>query len=171
MRLLHASIRYYIANKPAWKSKWDPTWGLPINQEDMAGTLMDFSAGVMRGLKRSKIRLAPEEAEAYLHCWKVVGHIMGICSELLPENVQEADELAYMIIERQLGESDSGKVLIDDLMHFMQRFMPRVLHGFPATATRYLSTDRIADVIEVAPLDWTLALLNCKSCFSISLKS
>lgn len=159
VRLLHASIRYDIANKPEWKSKWDPAWGLPINQEDMAGTLMDFSAGVMRGLERSRIRLSPEEAEAYLHCWKVVGHIMGIRPELMPENVEDAFVLAETIIARQLGESDSGKLLIKDLIRFMQRFMPRLFYGFPATATRYLSGDKIADVIEVGPFDWTLAPL------------
>ena len=53
VRLLHASIRYYNANKPGWSAKWDPAWGLPINQEDLAGTLMDFSAGVMPGQART----------------------------------------------------------------------------------------------------------------------
>jgi len=159
VRLLHASIRYYIANKSAWKSEWDPTWGHPINQEDLAGTLMDFSAGVMKGLKRSKIRLAPEEAEAYLHCWKVVGHIMGVRPELLPENVEDAFDLAETIIERQLGESDSGKVLTQDLIRFIQSFMPRFFSGFPATAIRYLSGAKVADVIEAGQSDWTLVLL------------
>jgi hypothetical protein len=159
VRLLHASIRYYIANKPKWKSKWDPAWGLPINQEDLAGTMMDFAVGVMRGLQRSKIRLSPEDAEAYLHCWKVVGHIMGICPELMPENVEDAYNLANTIIARQIGESDSGKLLIKDLIGFMQRFMPPLFGGFPATATRYLAGDQIADVIEAGHFDWTLLIL------------
>jgi hypothetical protein len=159
VRLLHASIRYYIANQPKWNSKWDPAWGLPINQEDLAGTLMDFTVGVMKGLERSKIRLSQEQAEAYLHCWKVVGHIMGICPELIPENVEDAYKLANTIIARQLGKSDSGKSLIKDLNQFMQSFMPRLFSGFPATATRYLSGEQIADVIEVGHFDWTLLLL------------
>ena len=169
VRLLHASIRYYIANQPTWNDKWDPAWGLPINQEDLAGTLMDFSAGVMRGLQRSKIKLSPEEAEAYLHCWKVVGHIMGICPELLPENVGEAFDLSKEIFCRQMGESDSGKILIKDLIHFVQGYMPRPLSGFPATAIRYLSGDEIADVIKVAPRDWTFGLLKLQlSLFDIA---
>ena len=49
--------------------------------------------------------------------------------------------------------------LTEDLIRFMQRFMPRPFYGFPATATRYLSGDKIADVIEVGPFDWTLAPL------------
>ena len=171
VRLLHASIRYYIAHKSNWKSEWDPTWGHPINQEDMAGTLMDFSAGVMRGLKRAKIKLSPEDAEAYLHCWKVVGHIIGVRPELLPENIQDAFDLADTIIERQLGESNSGKVLIKDLIRFIQGFIPRFFSGFPVTATRYLSGDKIADVIEAGPSDWTLVLLKLQiSIFDISEK-
>ncbi|HLO17436.1 MAG TPA: oxygenase MpaB family protein, partial [Anaerolineales bacterium] len=108
---------------------------------------------------RSKIRLSPEQAEAYLHCWKVVGHIMGICPELMPENVEDAYQLANTIIARQRGESDSGKLLIRDLIEFMQSFMPRLFHGFPVTATRFLSGDKIANLIEVGPFDWTLAFL------------
>jgi len=159
LRLLHASIRYYIANHRKWNSKWDPTWGAPINQEDLAGTLMDFTVGVMKGLERSKIRLSAKEAEAYLHCWKVVGHIIGICPELIPENVEDAYDLANTIIGRQMGASDSGKLLIKDLIGFMQKFMPRPFYGFPATATRYLSGDQVADVIGAGRFDWTLSFL------------
>lgn len=159
VRLLHASIRYYIAHKSKWESEWDPSWGHPINQEDMAGTLMDFSVGVMKGLKRCKIIFTPEDAEAYLHCWKVVGHIIGIRPELLPENVEDAFELADTIIERQLGESDSGRVLTKDLTRFIQGFIPRFSSGFPATAIRYLSGAKIADVIESGQSDWTWVLL------------
>jgi hypothetical protein len=159
VRLLHASIRHRIQHQEDWKLKWDPAWGLPINQEDLVGTLMDFSAGVMRGLEQIKIRLQPEEADAYLHCWKVVGHIMGIRPELLPENVPDAFDLANTIIARQRGESDSGKELTRDLIAFMQRFMPRPFHGFPATAIRQLSGDDIADLIHSGPSDWTLWVL------------
>jgi hypothetical protein len=84
---------------------------------------------------------------------------MGICPELIPENVEDAYELANTIIARQLGESDSGKSLIKDLIRFMQSFMPRPFYGFPATATRYLSGDQIADVIKVDPFDWTIVFL------------
>lgn len=159
VRLIHASIRYYIAHKPKWQSEWDPEWGRPINQEDMAGTLMDFSVGVMKGLKRSRIRLSEAETEAYLHCWKVVGYIMGIRPELIPENIEEANDLAETIIARQLGKSASGQALIKDLIQFMQGFMPRLFWGFPATAVRYLSGAKIADVIESGPYNWTLSLL------------
>ncbi|MFN8412965.1 MAG: oxygenase MpaB family protein [Anaerolineales bacterium] len=159
IRLLHASIRYYISHKDQWREEWDSSWGLPINQEDMAGTLMDFSVGVMRGLKRSKIFLSPEEEEAYLHCWKVVGHIIGVRTDLIPESVEDAFDLAQTIIERQVGPSTSGKALSSDLIQFIQGFLPRLFFGFPAVAIRYLSGNQIANVIESGPYNWTLGFL------------
>jgi hypothetical protein len=160
VRLIHASIRYRIAHNPKWKSEWDPAWGQPINQEDMVGTIMDFFFGVMKGFERCRIRLTDEEAEAYLHSWKVVGHIIGIRPELIPESVEDAFDLANKIIERQQGESDSGKALIKDLIEFVQRFLPRPLRGLPVTAVRYLAGDRIADLTKSGPLNWTLILLH-----------
>jgi hypothetical protein len=159
VRLIHASIRYHITHNPKWKSEWDPEWGQPINQEDMVGTIMDFFFGVMKGFERCRIRLSDEEAEAYLHSWKVVGYIIGIRPELTPENVEDAFALANKIIERQQGESDSGKALTKDLIGFVQRFLPRPLWGLPATAIRYLAGDRIADLTKSGPYNWTLILL------------
>lgn len=160
VRLIHASIRHYIHHNPKWSSEWDPEWGLPINQEDMAGTLMDFSAGVMRGLSNAGIPLDSEHAEAYLHCWKVVGHIIGVRPELMPENVADSFDLANTIIARQKGESDSGTALAKDLIQFIQGFMPRFMRGFSATATRVLSGDEVADIIHVDRADWTRVLLS-----------
>lgn len=39
VRLMHATIRHFLLASTEWK----PEWGQPINQEDMAMTLMTFS--------------------------------------------------------------------------------------------------------------------------------
>ena len=39
VRLLHASIRYFILKS----DRWDMKWGYPINQEDLVGTNLAFS--------------------------------------------------------------------------------------------------------------------------------
>jgi hypothetical protein len=92
---------------------------------------------------------------------------MGIQPELIPENVEDANALAETIISRQLGESDAGKALIKDLIQFIQGFLPRPLWGFPATAIRYLSGDRIADVIKSGSYNWTLILLHFQIAFLV----
>lgn len=159
LRLLHASIRHYIAHHSDWNAKWNPDWGQPINQEDMASTLMDFSVGVIRGMQRIKVTLTAEEAEAYYHTWRVVGHILGIQPALLPETVKESGELADAILDHQLGPGEAGQTLTQHLIQFMQGFMPRPLWGLPAAAIRYLSGDRIANAIKSGPYNWTLIFL------------
>ena len=159
VRLIHAAIRYRIAHFPRWKAQWNPAWGQPINQEDMAETLLDFSVTVLRGVRKIGVKLTAEEAEAYHYAWRVVGHILGVRPELLPENVQEAFELADAIRARSYGESAAGKELTKDLIQFQQGFMPSMLRGFPATAIRYLSGNEVANLIKSGPYNWTLLFL------------
>ena len=48
VRLLHASIRYFILKS----DRWDMKWGYPINQEDLVGTNLAFSLIVLRGMEK-----------------------------------------------------------------------------------------------------------------------
>lgn len=61
VRLMHAAIRHLIQTR-------DPSWnaadGVPINQEDMAGTLLTFSTAILDGLERMGIHLKRQEQEA-----------------------------------------------------------------------------------------------------------
>src|SRR5271163_1133760 len=44
VRLMHAAVRHLIkARNEKTPGTWNPEWGLPINQEDLAGTRMSFS--------------------------------------------------------------------------------------------------------------------------------
>ena len=81
VRLMHAGVRAQIAAHP---EAWDPSFGVPINQEDLAATMMSFSWIVIDGLRRMGHPVSDADAEAYLHCWKVVGHLLGVEPDLLP---------------------------------------------------------------------------------------
>src|SRR5581483_7387456 len=65
VRLMHAGVRHQIHAYTGWNAEF----GEPINQEDMAGTLMSFSWVVVDGLRRLGMGLNDAEAEAYLHAW------------------------------------------------------------------------------------------------------
>ena len=67
-----------IEHDPKWQARWDDEWGTPINQEDLAGTLMTFSIQILDGFKKFKIPISEKDQEAYLHVWKVIGHVMGV---------------------------------------------------------------------------------------------
>ena len=160
VRLMHASIRHFILFDPKWRARWDDEWGVPINQEDLAGTLMTFSIQILDGFRRFRIPVTPEQEDAYLHVWKVIGHIMGVREELIPKDVADGFELAYAILDHQKGPSEAGKELAAALLTFMEEKIPfAFLRGLPAVMMR-LSIDKdVADMLEIPPLNWTVILV------------
>lgn len=159
VRLMHSATRHIIEFDPEWRKQWDDSWGVPINQEDLAGTLMTFSLQIVLGMKRFGIVVTPVEAEAYLHTWKVVGHMMGLDEALMPANMAEAADLATTIFERQKQSSAAGTELTGALLDFMKAQLPRRwLDSFPATLIRQSIDSDVADLLEVPQADWTLAL-------------
>ena len=160
VRLLHACIRHYIQTVPEWRDQWQEEWGTPINQEDMAGTLMAFSAQILVGMRRFRIPVTAEDEEAYLHGWKVIGHVMGVDPRLLPTDVADAYDLALTVLDRQRGRSEAGVELTRDLLEFLQSYMPsRLLSGFPATIIRQSVEPGVAEILGVPPANGTLILL------------
>jgi len=114
VRLMHAVVRQYILQEPEWRMEW----GIPINQEDMAGTNLAFSLVVLRGLRKVGISTNENEKDAFLHLWNVVGHLLGLEKNLLPEKVRDTILLEKTIRERHFKESDHGKFLTRKLMEY-----------------------------------------------------
>ena len=156
IRLMHATIRFYTLHS----GQWNPDWGQPINQEDMAGTNLAMSYIPIRGLR--KIQLNPEEyeSEAYLHLWNVAGFLLGIREELLPSNLREAYHLDRLIAQRNMRASEAGaaltKALIDSLTSAIPDSLPKNL---PANQMRLLLGNDIADMLNVPAADWTINLV------------
>ncbi|MCI0398155.1 MAG: DUF2236 domain-containing protein [Chloroflexi bacterium] len=160
VRLMHAAIRHTIEYVPTWQEQWDPAWGMPINQEDLAGTLMTFSIQVLLGLKRFHIPVTADEEAAYLHTWKVVGHNLGIRPELLPAGVAEAYDLASTIFNRQMAPSEAGVELTKALLDFMVTQTPgKLFDGLPRTTIRHSIDKPVADMLGVPRSNWTVLLL------------
>ncbi len=167
VRLMHAAIRRLIEHDPRWRSQWDMAWGMPINQEDMAGTLMTFSTEILVGMTRFRIPINGAEEKSFLHAWKVVGHIMGIQPELLPTGPQDAYDLAETIFQRQRGPSEAGTTLAKALMDFMRLQIPgKLFDGFPPTIIRHAVDKDVADMLAVPQSDWTDALLHIEEALS-----
>ncbi len=169
VRLIHAVIRHYIRHEDRWSINWNPDWGMPINQEDLAGTLMTFSGVVMDGMRHFSIRLRPEQEEAYLHAWKVVGDMLGIRSDLLPVDMADAHALIETIFRRQWAPSQAGGDLASALITFLEDHIPGLLHGLPSSALRFFRGNHVANILEVGPANWTTALLKLQNvCFSMA---
>jgi hypothetical protein len=164
VRLIHAGVRHVLRSDP--HRPWPSAFGLPINQEDMAGTLMTFSFLVLDGLEKLNLRLSPADREDYLYAWVSIGRLMGIRDDLLPGNLREAEALTRRIYSRQIAESTEGKLMTQALIQGMKGLWPGTwLDGMPAAIIRHFLHDDpfggrdVAQLLGVPHADWTAHLV------------
>lgn len=102
VRLIHAQVRRMLLDS----GRYDvASWGVPINQHDMAGTTLLFSIVVVEGLRRLGVPVSSDDAEAFIHLWRWVGHLSGVHPELLPTSMAEARALGELVRDTQ-GDPD-----------------------------------------------------------------
>ncbi len=99
--------------------------GYPINQEDLAFTLLTFGYVIPRGMRRLGVHLTDDEFESFLHAWNVIGTIMGVHQDLMARTPAHAEELFEKIKARQGGASDAGARLTDALLTVVERDLLR----------------------------------------------
>ena len=151
VRLIHAAIRYFINKSGHWNAE---LYGEPINQEDMAGTLMSFSALVIEGLGQLGIELTEEEQEAYSHIWQVVGHIIGLDEDLIPPNAAEGLKLGYAIFDQQLEGSKEGVALTQSAIGFMEHVTPgNLFDSVPSALVYHFLGEKVATAVGVPAPD------------------
>jgi hypothetical protein len=154
VRLMHAAVRYLIAKS----NKWDLEIDCPLNQEDLAGTLMSFTSITFDGLRRLDINLSKSDAEAYLHCWNVVGHILGIREDLLPADLDDAEAFTAVFKERQFAASEEGRFMTSALLEAIASILPRaniipetMFEFLPRALTYYFVGEKMAGLLGVEP--------------------
>jgi hypothetical protein len=149
VRVMHAIVRHMFMNDRSGAAL-DPGFGLPINQEDMVYTLMTFSYVVIEGFGTMGYQMTDRQRDGYIHCWNVVGHLMGILDELLPATFNDARELFQAIQQRQHGQSDAGKKLMASLLESVEDALPGDHHDpLVAALTRKLIGDAAADTLAI----------------------
>jgi len=161
VRLMHAATRHLLTTDPA--RPWDSNeLGLPINQEDLAGTLTTFTWVVIDGLEKMKIEVGREDREAYVQAWGSIARVLGLHEDLVPKSFAEAGTLADRIHTRQLAPSPEGAALAKALIEGYQSLMPdEHLKGMPASMLHFfLDKDpftqrNVAAMLDVPPADWT----------------
>ncbi len=157
VRLMHAAVRHLIkARNELTPGMWHADWGTPINQEDLAGTLLSFSYVVADPLRRLGVRASAKDVDAYLHLWNVIGHLLGVRDELLVHDVADAGALVDTIRRRQFEASPEGQELTGALLNLLDELTP--LHRFDDTIPpliRHLIGDATADLLRVPKSDLT----------------
>ena len=159
VRLMHAGVRCLIQNDPriargdaaaSGGARWDPDWGVPINQEDLAGTLTTFSWSVLVGLAALGVPVSDDEQDAFIHTWNVVGAMLGLREELLPKDADDAAALSSRIRERQWEESEEGREMTQALLEMLDESLPgRVIPGFGPSMIRHFIGDDVATQLGV----------------------
>lgn len=144
VRLLHAATRRLIVNDP--ERPWDPDFGVPINQEDLAGTLMVFTYIIIDGLEKLGIAPTAEEQQGYMETWKPIARILGIREELIPASMPAAKELCDTIQRRQVQSCPEGKAMTDALVQMMEHKQPPgPWRQWPAALMRHFLPPDVAD--------------------------
>jgi uncharacterized protein (DUF2236 family) len=149
VRLMHAAIRHLIL------ADTTATWpladlGVPINQEDLLGTLMTFTWLILDGLNRLGTKLRVDEQQAYFETWLVVGNLMGIESGLMPRTLAEAQATTALIEKRQVAESPQGREMMAALLGMMQSNLPPELRSMPSCLIREFLPSDVATFLGVA---------------------
>lgn len=158
VRLIHACARWFVQHS----GRWQDDWGLPVNQEDMAGTNLAFSYIVLRGLRKLDTTLSEEQEEGFLHHFNVVGYLNGVAEELLPQNLRQAYLLDRAIVRRQFMPSDAGKGLTSALLDAIAQQpnsekstktdRPETVRNLAAGEMRFFLGDQYADWLAIPPV-------------------
>lgn len=146
VRLMHAAVRFHVL-----KSKqWNDDWGKPVNQEDMAGTNLAFSFIVLEGLDKMSIYYTPQEANAFMHLWNVIGYMLGIRRELIPDTRKEAYRLGKLIEKRHFRKSEAGIELTKALLQSFEEQAPTpAFRSLAPGYMRFLLGSKVADLLEI----------------------
>jgi hypothetical protein len=146
IRIMHAAVRYYTLHS----GKWDESWGLPINQEDMAGTNLSFSLIVIRGLRMLGFSVSQADQAAFMHIWAVVGFLTGLDEDLIPDNSKMAQQLDSSIKTRQFQISSHGQELTSSLIeHILSVNKSKATANDIKGLMRHLLGKEIADMLAI----------------------
>lgn len=108
VRVMHAEVRRLIRASGGFRVE---EWGEPINQHDMAATILLFSVAVLDGLTKLGLAIAPEDAEDFVHLWAYVAHLMGVEAALIPHSAAEGRRMGEMIAATQGPPDDDSRAL------------------------------------------------------------
>lgn len=149
----------YRPSQGRWQAE---CWGKPINQEDLAGTLMSFAYLPVQSLRKGPDRswLDQQAVEDFIYAWTVVGRLLGVNERLLPNSEAEARELSLLIAGRQHEPSPEGRSVTRALVQELERRVPgRLFDPFvEATIVDQVGAETARD-LGLSTQRWRLRLL------------
>ncbi|MEB3022469.1 oxygenase MpaB family protein [[Mycobacterium] crassicus] len=108
VRLIHEFVRRHVAAMPDWRGD---EWGVPVNQTDMAATLVGALIAPPTGGLGMGMLLPPKDLDAIAHLTRYVGWLMGVRDEWLPRSFRDAVRVLYHTLGALSAPDESTKQL------------------------------------------------------------
>lgn len=107
VRLLHAMVRKFLRQRDWDVGRYDE----PINQEDMAFTIIEFDHLAYRGMEKMGAQLSREDREALHHLWRYAAYLNGVDDFFQTGSPEEAAYQYQVIKQRQRNPNEESKQL------------------------------------------------------------
>ncbi len=163
IRLLHAGVRHIVRKH---LPDYENAYGVPVNLEDMLGTVMGFSYLVITGLRKLDVGLTDEEAEDHYYLWRVFGQMMGIHPKdepdsgmYVPADLAEAEVFYDSFRRRHYVEASDNP----DGVHLAEANLQMLNDLLPQTPLRRLG-------LKIVPRIFMEELIGREGCALIGIK-
>lgn len=97
VRLIHALVRRHVAAMADWRGD---EWGLPVNQTDMAATLVGALIAPPPGGMGMGMLPGPGDLDAIAHLTRYVGWLIGVRDEWLPHNFRDGIRVLFTALSK-----------------------------------------------------------------------
>lgn len=125
VRLIHAFVRRHVAAMPDWRND---EWGVPVNQTDMAATLVGALIAPPAGAIGMGLLPSPADLDGIAHLTRYVGWLIGVQDEWLPRSFRDGIRVLYHTLTALAAPDESTKQLAvpmgDDPMAWHYRYLP-----------------------------------------------
>ena len=108
VRLIHAFVRRHVGAMPDWQAD---EWGVPVNQTDMAATLVGALIAPPTGGLGMGLVLSPREYDGIAHLTRYVGWLIGVHDEWLPRDFRDGIRVLYHTVAALSEPDESTKQL------------------------------------------------------------
>ncbi|MGV9413119.1 oxygenase MpaB family protein [Nocardia sp. NPDC003693] len=127
VRMIHSFVRRHVVAMPDWEPQ---RWGLPINQTDMAATLVgSFIAPTTGGLGMGML-LPPSDLDAIAHLTRYTGWLLGVREEFLPRSFRDGVRVLYHTMTALATPDETTKQLaapmVDDPLSWNYSRFPQL---------------------------------------------
>ncbi|MDX1805291.1 MAG: oxygenase MpaB family protein [Alcanivorax sp.] len=158
VRLLHAAVRLHLQSRGRWPVSY---YDLPINQEDMAGTILEFDFMVVRGLRRLGLKISQREHQSMHYFWRYAGYVLGVDEALLTASIEEQEILALQLTSHLYQPTGDSELLAKALLRSMANKPPFHL-SYPTllAVSRYLIGEQVADDLKIKSSESATAALH-----------